>query len=235
MNTLEKAYQLTRKITKDGNAPHIGSALSVLDILYVIYFKFYNAKKNSPRIVLSKGHAVAALYSILYLKGILTKKELLSYHKDAGLPAHADHHVKGIQVSTGSLGHGLPIACGMALANPKERVICIMGDGECEEGSVWEAVNFAAMHYLKNLTIIVDCNKLQAYDETRRHGADITELFDKFWAFGCKSYVCDGHNLKTLEAHLNMMPFQWQPTVILANTIKGKGLENEGEISCHYR
>lgn len=241
----KKARILSLKISAEGKAAHIGSCLSVTDILVSVYFDVFNEqispknfkKDDCVRVILSKGHAVAALYSILHLKGFISEKELFSYDKNGGLPGHADTSVYGIDFSTGSLGHGLAVGAGMALArkinNNLSPVVVVMGDGECEEGAVWEAVNFAVVRKLNNLIAIVDSNNLQAYDRT----SDLsTAINKKFKGFGMNVIEADGHSFESLRKAFKIALSSQIPSVIIADTIKGKGVQGmEDKLEWHYK
>jgi len=228
----------------DANAGHIASCLSIADILTVLYFGILKIDpekwldENRDRFILSKGHAVMALYATLAEKEFFSKEVLATYGKDGcGLPCHSTKQsVRGVEVSTGSLGHGLPMAAGMAIAGKKDqknyKVFVLMGDGETQEGTTWEAALFASQHKLDNLILIVDYNKLQLFGRTN----DILNLepFAKKWeSFGWSVREVNGHNFSEIEDVLLAVPFQCQkPSVIIANTIKGKGasfMENRPE------
>lgn len=248
MNAEEISKEVKRlavRITGESKSPHIGSALSVADILTSIYFDVFsedlkpeNSKKaGSPRIILSKGHAVAALYATLHLKGYISMEKLLTYHKNGGIPGHADMSVEGVGFSTGSLGHGLAVGVGIALAQKLDGksapAIVVMGDGECQEGEVWEAANFAAAKSVGNLLVIVDCNGLQAYGRTGELGGSLEK---KWAAFGWNVIKADGHNLDSLGKGIRKGLVPDAPSVILAKTVKGKGIPHiEGKIESHYR
>lgn len=240
-----QARTLAVKITAEGKSPHIGSSLSVVDILSSIYFDVFSQElepsnfrsTGAPRIILSKGHAAAALYAVLHLKGYMTRETLFSYHKNGGLPAHVDTTTKGVEFSTGSLGHGLAVGAGMALANRLNGTgalsIVIMGDGECQEGEVWEAANFAVSKKITNLIAIVDWNGLQAYDHTE----DVGGRLEKKWSgFGWTVINADGHDLASLRNAIRQAREAGGPAVILAKTVKCKGIAcMEGKIESHYR
>lgn len=247
-------YQkIARKIRKSviemkfiSQSSHIGSALSCIDILAVIYFKILNLNKNNlkdqdrDRFILSKGHAVSALYAVLAEKGFFKKKVLNNYCKNGSkLSGHPTKDcLPGIEVSTGSLGHGLPMGTGMALAGKgdkrKYRVFVLMSDGECDEGSNWEAALFASHHKLDNLVAIIDYNKFQAFGKTNEV-LNLEPLKDKWVAFGWNVQEIDGHNFKEIEESLcSLMP--GKPNIIIANTIKGKGVSfMEGKLEWHYK
>ena len=213
---------------------HPGGALSCMDILTVLYFDILKIDPKNPkweerdRFILSKGHSSIGLYSILHLRGFLDKKTLLTFRQDgSSLCGHPDmNKVPGVEMSTGSLGHGLSVGIGLALAakkdNQKHRVFVLMGDGETQEGSVWEAAMFAAHHKLDNLTAIVDRNKIQIDGFTE----DILALEPykaKWEAFGWQVEEIDGHNMEQIQKAL-IKKSSGKPLLVLANTIKGKGI-----------
>lgn len=227
------------------NVSHIGSALSVVDILYSLYFNTVNISKkniqdlNRDIILLSKGHASVALYSILYHKGLIDKVLIDNYALDNGkLPCHIDKEKSPFfEASTGSLGHGASIAAGMALAKKisdySGHVYVICSDGECNEGSLWEAVMFAATHHLNNLTVIVDCNGLQAFGATSLV-INQDNLSERFTAFGFDSFNIDGHNFDAIRVALTKRGEK--PIAVIAHTIKGKGVSfMENKIEWHYK
>ncbi len=227
---------------------HIGSALSVVDILTVLYFKILSIDPKNPqaedrdRFILSKGHSCAALYATLALRGFFSEEILESYCQDDGrLPGHATMHcVPGVEVSTGSLGHGLAIGSGMAIAakraNQKYRVFALLSDGECDEGSVWEAAMFAGHHKLDNLTAVIDRNRIQAFGSTDQV-LDLEPLADKWTAFGWAVRKIDGHDYVQIEETLADVPFEpKKPSAIIAQTIKGKGVSfMENKLAWHYK
>jgi len=211
-------------------AQHIGGALSVADILWVLYGKVANiAPKNldSPardKIILSKGHASAALYATLAERGLIPKAWLEKYYVDGGvLPGHLDSTTSpAIDATAGALGHGLPIGLGMALAEPRRRVFVIVGDGEMNEGSNWEAIMFAGAKGIKNLCLIIDDNGLQLMGATK----DIISnehLAKTLPNFGFDTEVVDGHNHAALEKALKRQGAK--PRAIIAKTVKGKGVK----------
>lgn len=225
---------------------HLGSTLSMADLLAVLYESILVHDPNRPelperdRFILSKGHASAGVYAALALKGFFPLDWLKTYYCDDGkLCGHISHHVPGVEFSTGSLGHGLPVAAGMALAsrtaaNPF-RVLTLLSDGDCNEGSTWEAVMFAAQHKLDNLTVIVDYNRIQALGESCGI-IDLEPLSDKFSCFGWAAEEIDGHNFDEIFAACSQLPFEpGKPSCIIARTVKGKGLKHmEHTVSCHY-
>jgi transketolase len=226
---------------------HIGSCFSIADLLAVLYGKILNVDPRCPfqpnrdRFILSKGHACAALYAALAAKGFFPRDWLDRFYQDGSrLPGHATHTVPGVEVSTGSLGHGLSIACGMAIAGRQQRqpfrVFALLSDGECNEGSVWEAILFAGHHRLDNLTAIVDVNKIQSLGRT----ADVLDLapFAEKWR-ACRWSVTeiDGHNIAEMESALSRVPVEpGRPSCIIAHTIKGKGVAfMQDDLLWHYR
>jgi transketolase len=193
------------------------------------------------RLVFSKGHASAALYAVLAEVGFF-KTTLLDTHCQDGSPliGHVSHHLPGVEVSTGSLGHGLPIACGMALAAKrggiKSRIFAILSDGELDEGSNWEAILFAGHHKLDNLVAVVDYNKIQSFG-TVKAVLDLEPLALKWLAFGWAIQEIDGHDLAAIDDALRRTPFKAdRPSVIIAHTVKGKGVSfMEGRLEWHYK
>lgn len=240
-----KAAQRRKEILEmivGGKGTHIASAFSIIDILVYLYEKvleinpqnFANPKRD--RFILSKGHGGAALYVVLANHGFFPKDALKSYCSEGGiLGGHPDRfQVPGVEVSTGSLGHGLSVAVGLALANKinklYSKVYCLVGDGECNEGEIWEACMVAAHHKLDNLVLIVDNNKLMISGFTK----DILDPISfpkKFKAFGWNTIEIDGHDFEKMIDIFQKVPIKnKRPTVIVANTVKGKGIsymENE--------
>ncbi len=233
----------------EAQAPHIGSAFSCVELLVGLYFRVLNISRNGPRngrdrFILSKGHACPALYVVLNERGFLDDRILDGFGRDAGsLELHPARNPElGIEVSTGSLGHGLSVGAGLALAAKKDNTDCtvyvLLGDGELNEGSVWEAAMFAAHHRLDNLVAIVDHNKMQALGR----GADILDpgsLSDKFSAFGWDSTEIDGHAFDEIFhafAKPRLSRHARRPRAIIAHTVKGKGVSfMEESLLWHYR
>lgn len=214
---------------------HIGPALSVADILTVLYF---GVLKKNDHFILSKGHAASALYATLYERGIISKKILFSYCHDGGrLGTHPDRNLRlGIELTTGSLGHGLSVGVGMALGTGDNgRVFVLVSDAELNEGSVWESVMFAGHHGISNLTVIVDDNGQQAFGKTK-DVLNLRPITDKFKAFGWGVKSVDGHDLPALMKVLSKVPItKGMPTAIIARTIAGKGVAfMEGKVEWHY-
>jgi transketolase len=228
-------------------APHIGSALSCVDILTVLYFKImridpHNAlMRNRDRFILSKGHAASVLYATLAQKGFFSEKILDTYSlNESRLTGELTNWATGVEVSTGGLGHGLPMGAGMAVAAKRDnldyRTFVLLGDGECDEGSVWETAMFASHHKLDNLIGIVDYNKLQAFGRTNEI-INLEPFIDKWTAFGWAAKEIDGHNYFQIEETLNNLPFiKDKPSMIIAHTIKGKGISFlEDKLESHYK
>ncbi len=226
---------------------HLGSSLSMADILAVLYGGILDvspenvAAPDRDRFILSKGHACAALYAVLADCGFFPVAWLETFYQNGSkLAGHATTSVPGIEVSTGSLGHGLPIACGMALAAKRDghsyRILTILSDGECDEGSVWEAALFAAHHCLENLIVIIDYNKIQSLGNV----SDVLKLepFGAKWeAFGWSVVQIDGHDHeKLIETLANEDDETRKPKCIIAHTLKGKGVPfMENQLLWHYR
>ncbi len=250
MTDSELAWKIRRhgvEMTHISKGSHIGSVLSVADIIAVLYNSILNIDPKNPtmeerdRFILSKGHAGAAVYSALAERGFFDTEELKNHYKDGGiLSGHVSHKgVSGVEFSTGSLGHGLAVANGMALAakkdNKKHKIYVVMGDGECDEGSVWEAALFSAHFKLDNLVVIVDYNKMQSLDFCE-NTISLAPLADKWKAFGFNVLDIDGHNLTVLKEAFEKKFDNNKPTCIIANTIKGKGISfMENNILWHYR
>jgi transketolase len=221
-------------VAHKAEAAHIGCALSALDIIVALY---YRVMKKNDIFVLSKGHGALALYGVLENKGLLPKEHLDHFFEDGSiLPSHPILKPEyGISATTGSLGHGLPQSVGMALANKidknHESVYAVIGDGECDEGSNWEAFLFAAHHRLDNLTVIIDYNKLQCFGKTNEV-MNLEPLAEKFKAFNWQVREVDGHDFSQILAALENCGQDGKPAVIIAHTVKGKGvnfMENTNE------
>lgn len=214
---------------------HTGGALSCVEILVALYFKIMKVFPKDPenpehdRLIFSKAHDGKALYAVLAQRGFFNKKILDGYELNGGkLPGHATRHcVPGVEVSAGALGHGLSMAAGMAYVgkqgNKKFRVFAVLSDGECDEGSTWEAILFAGHHKLDNLTAIVDYNKLQGFGYTKDI-LDLEPFSAKFGSFGWEVREIDGHNFNEIIGILSKLPLKvGKPSVIIAHTIKGLG------------
>jgi transketolase len=231
----------------EAKASHIGGALSMADILAVLYDKVLYIDPQKPeseerdRFLLSKGHACTSLYAVLALRGFFPLELLRTYAKDGStLLSHTNHHVSGIELSAGSLGHALPVSCGLALAakrkNKAWRTYCLVSDGELDEGSNWESILFAPQHLLDNLVLIVDYNKIQSLGSVEAV-LDLNPLVDKFKSFRWETFEVDGHNITDLmEVFHKVRNPNGLPKVIIAHTIKGKGISfMENNLLWHYK
>ncbi len=236
------------EMTHISHGSHIGSILSVADVVAVLYNDVANITPenlkddNRDRIVLSKGHAGAAIYAALAEKGFFPVEELKTHYADGSrLSGHVSHKgIPGVEISTGSLGHGACMACGIALNAKIEKkpyyTYAIVGDGECDEGSIWEMALFANHFKLNQFVVIVDHNKMQSLDFCENTLA-LSPFAEKWKAFGWNVYDIDGHNHDEIRNALNdAKKSQDKPTVIIANTVKGKGVSfMESDILWHYR
>jgi transketolase len=226
-------------------ASHIGSCFSIIDILAVLYFSIlkidplYPRLPNRDRCIFSKGHAAAALYATLAERGFFPLEKLKSFCQEGSeLLGHVSHKVPGVECSTGSLGHGLSIGCGMALAEQRENLgfhtFVILSDGELNEGSTWEAVLFGGHHQLSRLTVIIDYNKIQSFGRTSEV-LDLEPLDKKFEAFNWDVIQIEGHHYTQIEQALSKEERK-KPKVVIAHTIKGKGVSfMENTLKWHYK
>ena len=247
----ERSKDLRRvivRILQKARRGHVGAAYSLIEILRVLYddvlrFNPQNPKwKDRDRCILSKGHGCLALYTLLADKGFFADSELEKFcTADGILGGHPDAgKVPGVEASTGALGHGLPIGLGMALhlrmVKSDARVFVILGDGECNEGSVWEAAMCAGKHGLTNLTAMVDYNKHQSYASTKEV-QDLEPFADKWRSFGFAVREVDGHDVEALRATLRATPFATdKPSAIICHTIKGKGVSfAENNMKWHHK
>jgi transketolase len=234
-------------MSHDGQAPHLGSALSCVDILTAIYWSAANISPESStspqrdRVILSKGHAAAALYATLAERGFFDAELLETYAQDGShLPEQMSPGcIAGVEAATGSLGHGLPLGLGMALAariqDQQFRVWVVLSDGECNEGSVWEAAMFAAAQQLDHVTAVIDYNGWQATGRSDEI-LQLRPLDDKWRAFGWEVQTIDGHNPAELVAALTSSKSAGCPRAIIARTIKGRGVSfMEDDNNWHYR
>ena len=236
------------RMTHKANASHVGTVFSMADVLAVLYGGILRVDPQRPdwpdrdRFILSKGHGGAGVYAALAARGFFPEDWLDRYCEDGSpLAGHIHHHgVPGVEVSTGSLGHGLSIACGMAMAGRADRkdyrVFALLSDGECDEGSIWEAVLFAPHHKLENLVAIVDYNKIQSFG-TVKEVLDLEPFADKWRAFGWSVREVDGHDHGAVAGALGSVPFEpGRPSVLIAHTVKGKGVGfMEDKLLWHYR
>ncbi|MDE3060292.1 MAG: transketolase [Pseudomonadota bacterium] len=227
--------------------PHLGSCLSCVDILTALYFSVLRLDPANPRnpardrFILSKGHAAPALFQVLAMRGFYPEIDM--FKPDHGDGLFGEHpptpeHLAGVEAATGSLGHGFPMGCGMALGGKIKkqhyRVFALLSDGECNEGSIWEAAMFASAKGLTNLTAIVDFNKWQATDRSEEVLA-LSPLAEKWRAFGWDAVEIDGHDMEALLAHLTPQS-RVKPLAIVAHTVKGKGVSfMEDDNNWHYR
>lgn len=249
MDTQELARRVRAhsvKMVYSGKSSHIGSALSMVDILAVLYGEVLNVSPttasdiNRDYFILSKGHGGASLYATLAECGFIEVSELAKHYQN-GSPysGHVSHKgIPGVELSTGSLGHGLPVAVGLALSakldDRKSKVYVLVGDGEIMEGANWEALMFASHHNLDNLTILIDRNRLQSFKDTELTIA-LEPLDRKLEAFGACVFDIDGHNHRDLIQVLSEQTTE-QPKAIIANTIKGKGISYmENKVLWHYK
>lgn len=227
------------KVLYEAGIGHIGSCLSCMDILIAIYSK---VKKKDDKFLFSKGHAAPALYVVLNKMGKINDEEMQTFHKNGTrLASHPTKHFPDeIPFPTGSLGHGLSLSCGMALKMKHEKsknwVYCLMSDGECNSGQVWEAALFAAAKKLDNLIVIVDKNGLQAFGRTKKVLGDASSV-SKWKAFGFNVLKCDGHSIDEVEKvvlKLKKMK-NGKPGIVIAKTVKGKGVNfMENKLEWHY-
>jgi len=234
------------KMTSKGGSSHIGSILSIIDIIAVLYGSVLVVNPKNPlwssrdRFILSKGHAGAGVYAALAELGFFDIKKLESHYQNGSdLSGHVSHKgIPGVEFSTGSLGHGLPVASGMALAakinKSKHKTFVLMSDGECDEGSNWEAALFASHNRLDNLIAIIDRNHLQSIKSTEET-ISLEPFKDKWISFGWNVIDVDGHNHNDLLKALTFKSNN-KPLCIIANTIKGKGVSfMENSVLWHYR
>lgn len=236
------------RMTNRGGSSHVGAAFSMADIVAVLYGSVLNlnpANAQDPkrdRFLLSKGHAGAAIYAALAERGFFPKERLLDHCQDgADFSGHISHKgIPGVEYSTGSLGHALPVAAGMAFASKRaaatHRVFCMMSDGECDEGSNWEAILFAPHHKLDNLVAIIDYNKIQSLAPVP-DTLTLEPFADKWRAFGWEVRECDGHDFAALQKNLSTAPWTaGKPSVLICHTTKGKGVSYmENTVTWHYR
>ena len=246
MNFSDEIRKIIIKSSKMAGVGHIGSSLSIADLVGVLYqdiLKIEDAQdQERDRFILSKGHAVLALYAALFLKGFLTKEQLDSYCKDnSKIGVHPKHFISGIEFTTGSLGQGISFAVGAALSakiqKSNRKIYCLVSDAELDEGSFWEAILFASHHKLNNLCVILDLNGQQALGYTEQV-IKISDIARKIESFGFASYEVDGHNQSEIKKVLEKFIKNnlEMPSFIAAKTISGKGVTfMEKSILWHYK
>jgi len=251
MNTQQLAKKVrlhSVNMTSRGGSSHVGSALSITDILAVLYGRVMHFDAEQPRkvdrdrFILSKGHAGAAVYATLAETGFFPVEKLATHYQNGSdLSGHVSHKgVPGVEFSTGSLGHGLSVGAGMAYAaklrSQCQRIFVLLSDGECDEGSNWEAILFAAHHKLSNLTAIIDYNKIQSLASVEETLA-LEPFADKWRSFGWSVLDVDGHDHEQLEDALGKdATCPEKPTCVIAHTTKGKGVSfMENSVLWHYR
>ena len=238
------------EMTHLSHGSHIGSVFSLAEIMATLYARVLNVRPEEPnwperdRLILSKGHAGAAVYAALAERGFFDVEELKTHYANGSrLSGHVSHKgIPGVEFSTGSLGHGLAVASGMALAakldRKQHRVYCILGDGECDEGEVWEAALIAHQFKLDHLIAVIDHNKMQSLDFCENTLA-LAPFADKWRSFGWNVLDVEGNDTDVLEAAFAQAKANagsGKPTVVIANTIKGKGVSfMENNILWHYR
>ncbi len=248
---LDERSKALRKVVirtlEAGQRGHVGAAFSLVEILRVLYDDVlkYDAKNpkwpGRDRFILSKGHGCLALYALLADKGFIPESELWKFCKSDGLlGGHPEHHIPGVEASTGSLGHGMSIGLGMALnarvTGQSYRTFVVIGDGESNEGSVWEAALSAGKHKLANFTVLTDYNKHQSYASTA-FVQDLEPLADKWRAFGFAVRDVNGHDVAELRRVLTSLPLDAnKPTAIICHTVKGKGVPYaENDMGWHHK
>jgi transketolase len=250
LETQALARRLRRHVVRmcaSGKSSHVGSGLSLADIMAVLYGQVLRVDPADPawpdrdRFILSKGHAGACVYAALAERGFMPLSVLETHYRNGSvLSGHVNHKgVPGVEVSTGSLGHGLGVGTGMALQlrrmGGRQRVYVALSDGECDEGSNWEAALFAAHHRLSNLCAVIDYNKLQALTSIA-DTLGLEPFADKWRAFGWRVAELDGHDHAALKAAFAAAAVDDRPTCVIAHTVKGRGVSfMENQVLWHYR
>lgn len=253
MKTHEKYLKLAKgvrrkiiRISHTAKVGHVGSAFSIVEILIALYFEIIKIDKKTikddkrDRFILSKGHAAPALYAVLHEKGLLTGKNLADYCRNNSIfEEHPKHHIAPVEVSTGSLGHGLSIGAGLAMGSKLKKqlskIFVLMSDAECDEGEVWEAALFAGHHKLNNLYLFLDYNKVQALGTTK-DVLDLEPLAQKWQAFGWNTLEVDGHDISAIISAWMDNNNNSGPTIFICHTIRGKGVSfMEHVIDWHYK
>lgn len=246
----ERSLKIRRVIVRMLQASergHLGAAFSLVEILRVLYDDILNYRPDQPqwpnrdRFILSKGHGCLALYPLLVEKGFVPEEELWKFCSQEGMfGGHPSHTIPGVEASTGSLGHGLSIGSGFAINarhdGAKYRVFVVIGDGESNEGSVWEAALSSGKHGLSNLTVLIDYNKYQSYASTAEV-QDLEPLADKWKSFGFAVQQVDGHDVDQLRTVLSELPLNaYCPSAIICHTIKGRGIPwAENDMNWHHK
>lgn len=250
-DTVDMAHRIRRHVvemTSAGKSSHVGSCLSIADICAVLYGAVLNVDPENPthpdrdRLILSKGHAGAAIYASLAERGFMPRQMLRQHYQNGSiLSGHVSHKgVPGVELSTGSLGHGLGVGVGLAKAakvrDASHRVFVLLSDGECDEGSNWEAILFAGHHRLDNLVAIIDYNKIQSLAPVKET-LDLEPFADKWRAFGWATIEADGHDHDALTAAFAEADgIEHKPTVVICHTTKGNGVSfMENTVLWHYR
>ena len=237
------------QLAHDNKASHIGGALSIIDVLTVLYAEVVKFDASKPdweerdRLFYSKGHACTAIYTVLEEFGFYDKKSLDTFTQNESLfTSHVNHKIPGVELSTGSLGHALSVATGVALAGVRKkkdwRVYAILSDGELNEGSNWEAILFAPHHQLSNLTLIIDYNKIQSFGTTKEVlDLDLgVPLAKKLADFGWDTVEIDGHDFEQIKKAFSTSSNSTKPRAIVAHTVKGKGVDfMENKLAWHYK
>lgn len=245
---MNKSSLLRRKILEivyRSNASHVGSSLSVVEILSAVYSsvdiaKIIDSHADRDRVILSKGHSAAALYVVLNHYGLLSDEELKTYYSNNSLlGGHATHNVKHVEHSTGALGHGLSVAVGIGIGLKSKKmnshVYAIVGDGELHEGSNWEALLLAGHRNLNNICVLVDNNRLSGIGATN-NCCDLDSLKNKFEAFGFLAFELDGHDEEAIYSAIQNTKDLDKPVALVCNTVKGKGVSfMENNNVWHYR
>ncbi len=233
-------------ILYQGKASHLGPSMSVVEMLIAIYSSLdldaiRSKKPDRSRVIISKGHCAAATYSVMAHFGLIDFDVLKTYHQDGSfLAGHVSHAVECVEHSTGALGHGLSVACGCAIGLRnhgfnKSRVYSLVGDGEIQEGSIWEALMFAKHHNLSNLIILVDNNKISSITKTQ-DVIDMNPIKDRFAGFGFKVYEVNGHDVNAILRTIDRIKAGSETSVIICNTIKGRGVPfAENQPIWHYQ
>jgi transketolase len=240
--TASAMRKLILTYSKNANIGHIGSCLSIVELLVALYTTILSRDNNNriiDQFILSKGHAALALYSALYLEGVLSEEDLKSFCRGVTLlGVHPTYQLNGVEFSTGSLGQGLSMGVGAALASRLSKscknIYVLLSDAECQEGSVWEAAMFAGHHRLSNLCVMVDFNGQQAMGPTQEI-LDQSHLEDRWRSMGWKTARCDGHDSGSICSAVTNIKTSTAPQVIIADTIGGKGVSfMEGKVKWHY-